>query len=310
MAERDGLHDLTLEGTLIHIDRVKAGRSYFSGRHRLPGMNVQVLASPAGRGQGSWLLEPSPPGGAGRDGYGELGREEDRSFSIDRTHRVGGYCEYDAMIATPEDTTRFRDVSSVMGHGYCFTYVHGLTSEEVVTRLGGGLEEFTPMTLEELSGVAYSRHDGKNMLFGVVVVGDWALLVEPLGSLGVTEEIIVPLSAGTRLVSQYYRDIMYMDYFYWIEDGKIRFGYMNQDGYSHWINDGEIQLKFPYPERYSEEMPDELAGTMERIDSVYPEFPYPHEGPAFLLAECLTGITLTPQLLEESIYLCGGLNPG
>jgi hypothetical protein len=52
-AERDGLHDLMLDGTLIHIDRVKAGRSYFSGRHRVHGMNVQVLASPAGRGQGS-----------------------------------------------------------------------------------------------------------------------------------------------------------------------------------------------------------------------------------------------------------------
>ncbi|MEV0621647.1 DUF6461 domain-containing protein [Nonomuraea sp. NPDC050404] len=214
------------------------------------------------------------------------------------------------MIATPDDNTRFSDVSSAMGDGYCFTYVRGLAPEEVATRLGGRLGEFTPMTLEELARVAYSGYDWRNMFFGAVAIEDWVLLVEPLGSLGVTEEIIIPLSASTRLVSQYYLDIKCMDYFYWIEDGKIRFEYMNQDGYSHWVKDGKIQLEFPYPERYSEEMPDELAETMQRIDSVYPPHSYPHEGPAFLLAERLTGITLTPQLLEESIYLCGGIpNP-
>ncbi|WP_405147658.1 DUF6461 domain-containing protein [Sphaerisporangium sp. NBC_01403] len=35
--------------------------------------------------------------------------------------------------------------------------------------------------------------------------------------------------------------------------------------------------------------------------------PTPHEGPSFLLAERLTGITITPQLLEGSTYLCGGV---
>lgn len=51
-------------------------------------------------------------------------------------------------------------------------------------------------------------------------------------------------------------------------------------------------------------MPDELVETMERIHSSYPPLAV-HEGRVFLLAERLTGITLTPQLLEESTYLCG-----
>ncbi|MEV0829983.1 DUF6461 domain-containing protein [Nonomuraea rubra] len=34
---------------------------------------------------------------------------------------------------------------------------------------------------------------------------------------------------------------------------------------------------------------------------------YPSDGPAFLLAEQLTGITLTPELLKRSVYLCGGI---
>ncbi|MDX3111763.1 transposase family protein, partial [Nonomuraea angiospora] len=47
-AKRDGLHYLVLDGTLIRTDRIKADRPYFSGKHRVHGMNVQVIASPDG----------------------------------------------------------------------------------------------------------------------------------------------------------------------------------------------------------------------------------------------------------------------
>lgn len=47
-AKEDGLTHVVLDGTLIHTDRVKADRPYFSGRHRVHGMNVQVIAGPDG----------------------------------------------------------------------------------------------------------------------------------------------------------------------------------------------------------------------------------------------------------------------
>lgn len=47
-AKRDRLHYLVLDGTLIHTDRIAADRSYFSGKHRVHGMNVQVITSPDG----------------------------------------------------------------------------------------------------------------------------------------------------------------------------------------------------------------------------------------------------------------------
>jgi hypothetical protein len=47
-AQRDGLHYLVLDGTLICTDRIKADGPYFSGKHRVHGMNVQVIASPDG----------------------------------------------------------------------------------------------------------------------------------------------------------------------------------------------------------------------------------------------------------------------
>ncbi len=47
-ASRDGLTHLVLDGTLIHTDRVRADRPYYSGKHRVHGMNVQVIAGPDG----------------------------------------------------------------------------------------------------------------------------------------------------------------------------------------------------------------------------------------------------------------------
>ncbi|TDD21609.1 hypothetical protein E1294_14340 [Nonomuraea diastatica] len=47
-AKRDQLHYLVQDGTLIHIDCIAADRPYFSGKHRVHGMNIQVIATPDG----------------------------------------------------------------------------------------------------------------------------------------------------------------------------------------------------------------------------------------------------------------------
>jgi hypothetical protein len=39
---------VVLDGTLIPIDRVAAGRPFYSGKHKRHGMNLQVIASPEG----------------------------------------------------------------------------------------------------------------------------------------------------------------------------------------------------------------------------------------------------------------------
>ncbi len=44
-----------LDGTLLPTDRIAADRPFYSGRHKKHGMNVQILADPAGR-----LLWASP----------------------------------------------------------------------------------------------------------------------------------------------------------------------------------------------------------------------------------------------------------
>jgi hypothetical protein len=182
------------------------------------------------------------------------------------------------MIMTPDDYSWFsRERFPELADAYCFTYVRGLTPEELLTRLGVAVEDRARMTFDEL------RKTGFRMI-GAVAVGDWVLMVEAYGLLGATEEIIMPLSADTRLVSHFFIEAKALYHFYWVEDGTIQF--------ESW-HEGE-----------SEEVPDELVETMERLHSGYPPPAALYEKLAFRLAEPLTGITLTPQLLEESTYLC------
>jgi hypothetical protein len=47
-AKKAGYAYVILDGTLIAIDRVAADRSFYSGKHRYHGMNLQVIASPTG----------------------------------------------------------------------------------------------------------------------------------------------------------------------------------------------------------------------------------------------------------------------
>ena len=47
-AKKAGYAYVVLDGTLIAIDRVAADRPFYSGKHKKHGMNLQVIASPAG----------------------------------------------------------------------------------------------------------------------------------------------------------------------------------------------------------------------------------------------------------------------
>jgi hypothetical protein len=48
VAKRVGYPCLMLDGTLIPIGRVAADRPYYSGKHRIHGMNIQILTTPDG----------------------------------------------------------------------------------------------------------------------------------------------------------------------------------------------------------------------------------------------------------------------
>ena len=57
-AKKAGYPFAVLDGTLIRTDRVAADRPFFSGKHHCHGMNLQVIASPAG--QLTWVSGALP----------------------------------------------------------------------------------------------------------------------------------------------------------------------------------------------------------------------------------------------------------
>jgi hypothetical protein len=57
-ARKKGYAYVVADGTLIAIDRVAADRPFYSGKHKRHGMNLQVIASPAG--DILWVSGPLP----------------------------------------------------------------------------------------------------------------------------------------------------------------------------------------------------------------------------------------------------------
>ncbi|MEV4071308.1 DUF6461 domain-containing protein [Nonomuraea fuscirosea] len=217
------------------------------------------------------------------------------------------------MIATAADYVWFDDRFPSLVEGYCFTLVEGLRPEDVVARLGARTEDLVArlgawmdnvpsgMSFDDVIGAAcagpgqYGAWDGH--FFGAAAVGDWCLIVESNGGMGVTDEIMERLSAGTRLVS-HYRNVNAVGYFFWVEDGEVR-----------------LSFEPAIPEyRYGSD-PDVLVDVMRRVgfdlgDGHQPDGTVPVDdfagriGTVFALAEHLTGVKLTARLLEESSYLC------
>ena len=82
-----------LDGTLLRIDRVGMtggrDRPYYSGKHKVHGLNVQVLADPAGRL--IWVSPPLPGArhdmGAARE-HGIIDALNTAGISTDRRHRL------------------------------------------------------------------------------------------------------------------------------------------------------------------------------------------------------------------------------
>ncbi|MFI0418794.1 DUF6461 domain-containing protein [Spongiactinospora sp. 9N601] len=163
---------------------------------------------------------------------------------------------------------------------YCFMYIRA-TPQEVVARLGGHWEDFKPGPFPGDP----DRYPGPGERLGVTSLGDWTFVFDP-DWLGTDENVVRRLSKGTRLVSQAALGVKGVDYFYWCDDGEIKFCFAADEGYMM-------------------EPPAELAATMAQIDRLYPPLALPHDGPAFLLVEHLTGIMPTEQLLKGSTLMWG-----
>ncbi|MFF5704528.1 DUF6461 domain-containing protein [Streptomyces sp. NPDC012794] len=195
------------------------------------------------------------------------------------------------MTKTGADYAWFESDFPDLAEAYCFTLVRGLSPAELTARLEGRPE--APLrgiaAVTDAAFAQYDLEDGARQLVAMTTVGLWTLLVEPNGYLGVTEDRVLPASAGTSWISHFVN--------------------VNAVGTFLWAEDQVLRLCFDpmFPEDRWGAAPDEFLDVMERIGfhfedgSAETDLSSPA---AFALAEHLTGVAVTPALLQNTTFTC------
>ncbi|MEU7330901.1 DUF6461 domain-containing protein [Streptomyces parvus] len=195
------------------------------------------------------------------------------------------------MTKTGADYAWFEGDFPDIAEAYCFTLVRGLSPAGLVSRLEG--RPAAPLqgiaAVVDAAFAQYDLEDGDRQLVAMTALGTWTLLIEPNGYLGITEERALPASAGTTWVSHFVN--------------------VNAVGTFLWAEDQALRLCFDpmFPEGRWGTTPDELLDVMQRIgfhfDDDDPETDLSSPA-AFALAEHLTGVAITPTLLQDTTFTC------
>ncbi|MDJ1133206.1 DUF6461 domain-containing protein [Streptomyces iconiensis] len=174
---------------------------------------------------------------------------------------------------------------------YCITLVQGLSPEALLKALGAE-------PVERITGVAELREpaegDPWNMtesFVAIAPVGDWSLMVEYNGCVGIDGTMMLPISRG-RVAVSHFLNINAVDYFSWYEDGAVR-----------------LTFAPLFPHHRDGSHPDELLTAMRESgfdlsggeDASFDG----HTEAAFALAERITGVHLTPELFDSAEFVCG-----
>ena len=174
---------------------------------------------------------------------------------------------------------------------YCITLAGNIAPRDLLTTVGGA----GPGT--RITGVAglfkptfdcWERAGGAELFVAVAALGDWAVMVEVNGWLGVSSRPMRTVSAGRTVVS-HHRSGGEVDHFLWLEDGELLLHFepllpSRRDGSG--------------ADRHLVEMRESgfRLGHGEELD-------LDHTEAAFALAERLTGIRLTAELLDSLEFI-------
>ncbi|HEY1178039.1 MAG TPA: DUF6461 domain-containing protein [Phytomonospora sp.] len=187
---------------------------------------------------------------------------------------------------------RYPDLTSA----YCLTIARGFTPAALLKAVGaeptGTVVGVEPM--HDLSFEAWDRHHGDRLLVGAAAVGEWAVMVEVNGYLGSLDEYLRPLAAdGGRAVS-HFRNENAVDRFNYFDDGGLRLYFEPLFAFHRDGPDAEVLA------------PEMLAAGFDLGDDEETEPDYEnHTEAAWALGERLTGVRVTPELLETGVFACG-----
>ncbi|MEV6596719.1 DUF6461 domain-containing protein [Actinoplanes sp. NPDC051346] len=190
------------------------------------------------------------------------------------------------MTGLAEKYAWFADYES---NTYCLTIVRNCSQSEVLRRLGAdGVREMSDMVAvwQETQEV-----EDPTSVVAVAAVGNHVLLFEPHGWRGATREVAEGISKGTVLVS-HVSTINGDTRFIWAEDGVVQAEFELQ---SHWDiagaragQMGSMLVEAGFLDRES--------GLTDDSDVYLPA--------AMALAEMITEVRISLEILDNSQYLC------
>ncbi|CAL9368899.1 hypothetical protein SUDANB37_00844 [Streptomyces sp. enrichment culture] len=198
------------------------------------------------------------------------------------------------MNVTAADYRWLGDHCPELIEAYCLTLVHAVSPEEALRRLRARAEgRVTGISaLVEAAAEAWKESGGDRHFVGVCAVDGWTLVVEPNGYLGSLDEAAGPLSRGTELVT-HFRNVNAVDHFSRYVDGELRV---------------HFEPLFPYARDGAD--PDGAVALMREVGFDLREDDGDLQATteaAFALAERITGVRLTPGLLDGAEFRTGSV---
>ncbi|XVU25502.1 DUF6461 domain-containing protein [Actinoplanes sp. CA-054009] len=181
--------------------------------------------------------------------------------------------------ATASDYAWFDGITD-LDKGYCFIWAANLKPQQTLDRLRG--KELERIAWQQLVGAGDGqRVQSDKYYFGVARLDTTSLIVEDNGTLGLADQLLSELSVGTTVVCNYH-------------DPRRRSRFLV-------MTDRVVELEFD-PAANGRRLGTraaELSSTIAAVNFT----PATTRAASFALAERLTGVPLTLDLLKERTYL-------
>jgi hypothetical protein len=175
--------------------------------------------------------------------------------------------------------------SADLTSGFCFTLVRGIKPYDLIERLGG--DELERIEWPRVIGPGDGEIGVRSRFFIAIARNeDWSIIVEDNGTLGVTPQIVQPLSAGGGEVFAY-------------RGGGGRPGRLMA------FRDGDLALDLDTsaPDRVTGGGVDEYRSDLLAAGLIGGTGPAEPTGPALGFLAARTGVELTEQLMQTNTYL-------
>jgi uncharacterized protein DUF6461 len=191
---------------------------------------------------------------------------------------------------TAADYAWFESEFPDLADAYCIALIRGILPDEVLHRLGAS-PEMTTHGIEaayESAFQAIGRYEG---FLALTRIGDWTLSVEPNGFACSLDAVAATLAHDTTLVS-HYLNVNFVSRFLWIESDNIK-----------------LSFELLWSRTRTGTEANRVVDLITDAGFVFSEDAKADDGAvieaSFALAEILTGVRVTPDLLRSATFTCG-----